>query len=317
MKISIVIPIHNEEGNIQSLYGELITALEPIEATFEIIFINDGSNDQSENLLNTIAGNDSRVHIIHLLRNYGQTCAMLAGFDHASGDIIIAMDGDNQNDPADIPKLIAKMHEGYDVVSGWREDRKDAKISKIIPSKIANRLISWIAGVKLNDYGCSLKAYDKRVIKGVRLYGEMHRFIPVFTAWRGARVTELVVNHRPRSEGESHYGISRVAKVLLDLSLIKFLDKHMQHPIHFFGGFGLLSFLFGVMTFSMMIYYKLWGGKTFIETPLPTLTTLFVLMGMVAVLMGILAEIVMRTYYESQGKKPYRIKEVISGGNKN
>ncbi|MDM8525278.1 glycosyltransferase family 2 protein [Desulfococcaceae bacterium HSG8] len=311
MKLSVTIPIHNEQKNLELLYDNLIRALEPMGTDFEIILVNDGSDDDSGNILDTIANRDSRVSAIHLLRNYGQTSAMMAGFDHASGDIIIAMDGDNQNDPADIPRLLEKMNEGYDVVSGWRKDRQDARISRIIPSRIANWLISRVSGVKLHDYGCSLKAYKKEVIKGIRLYGEMHRFIPVFTAWRGAKVSEIVVNHRPRRLGISHYGLSRVFRVMLDLTLIRFLDKHLQNPIHFFGGLGLINFFLAVMTFLMMLYYKFWGGKSFTETPLPTLTVLFALMGGVAVLMGILAEIIMRTYYESQQKKPYRIDKIV------
>jgi glycosyltransferase involved in cell wall biosynthesis len=312
MKISIIIPVHNEEENIKVLSNDLISTLESVGVWFEILLINDGSDDGSAKILNEIASNDNRFKIIHLLRNYGQTCAMAAGFDNASGNVIIAMDGDNQNDPSDIPRLIDKINEGYDVVSGWRKNRKDAKISRVFPSVVANFLISKIGGIKLHDYGCSLKAYKENVIKDVKLYGEMHRFIPVFSSWQGAKVAEIIVNHRPRSGGSSHYGISRVAKVLLDLALIKFLDKYMQHPIHFFGGFGLLSFLSSAVTFSMMMYYKFFGGKTFIETPLPTLTVLFVLMGIIAILMRILAEIIMRTYYESQQKKPYRIKEILN-----
>lgn len=312
MNISIVIPIHNEEDNIKSLAEDLMGVLQSMECSFEIIFINDGSDDGSKKLLDEIAEQDNHFKVIHLLRNYGQTCAMMAGFDHAAGDFIIAMDGDNQNDPSDIPRLFKKINEGYDVVSGWRKDRKDAKISRILPSVAANFLISKIGGIKLHDYGCSLKAYRKEVIKDVKLYGEMHRFIPVYSSWQGAKVTEIVVNHRARFGGKSHYGISRVAKVLLDLALIKFLDKYMQHPIHFFGGFGLVSLVSAMVTFLMMIYYKLWGNKTFIETPLPTLTVLFVLMGIIAVLMGILAEIIMRVYYESQQKKPYKIKEIVN-----
>lgn len=310
MKISITIPVHNEGSNLELLYKNLIKSLEPMDSEFEIIMINDGSDDNSEKILSSLAEQDDRVRVIHLLHNYGQTCAMMAGFDHAEGDIIIAMDGDNQNDPSDIPRLLAKIEEGYDVVSGWRKNRKDARLLRIIPSKIANWLISKVAGVKLHDYGCSLKAYKKDVIKGVKLYGEMHRFIPVFTSWRGAKVTEILVSHHVRHSGDSHYGISRVGRVILDLAFIKFWDKYLQRPIHFFGGFGLTNFLFAFIAFLTMIYYKFWGGKSFIETPLPTLTVLFILMGGMAVLMGMLAEIVMRTYYESQQKKPYLIRKI-------
>lgn len=312
MKISITVPIHNEQENIGKLYKDLVAALAPLESDFEIILVNDGSDDGSRAVLDSIAEKDHRVKVIHMRRNYGQTYAMMAGFDNASGDIVIAMDGDNQNDPADIPGLLAKMNEGYDVVSGWRKDRKDARISRILPSKIANWLISVISGVKLHDYGCSLKAYKRDILKDVKLYGEMHRFIPIFTAWGGAKVGEIVVNHRPRCKGVSHYGISRVTRVLLDLTLLRFLDKHLQHPIHLFGGLGLVSFVFAVLTFVMMLYYKFWGAKSFIQTPLPILATLFVLMGGMAILMGILAEIIMRIYYESQQKKPYIIDKIVN-----
>ena len=312
MNISITIPIHNEQENIKILYNDLVNVLENIGKDFEIIFINDGSDDESGDLLNSLAKSDRRVKIIHFLRNYGQTNAMMAGFEHSSGDIIIAMDGDNQNDPRDIPLLLEKIDEGYTIVSGWRKERKDAKVSRIIPSKIANWLISKITGVTLHDYGCSLKAYRKEVIKDINLYGEMHRFLPIFSTWKGAKVGEVVVSHQPRQFGISHYGISRVTKVLLDLALIRFLDKHLQHPIHIFGGFGLINFSLAFVSFFIMLYYKFWGGKTFIQTPLPILTVLFILMGAIALLMGLVAEIVMRTYYESQQKKPYIIKKIIN-----
>jgi len=312
MEISLAIPIHNEQENIESLYTDLIAVLEPIGSDFEIIFINDGSDDESARTIDSLAEQDRRVKAVHLLRNYGQSSAMMAGFDHASGDIIIAMDGDNQNDPADIPRLLNKIDEGFTVVSGWRKDRKDALLSKIIPSKIANWLISKITGVKLHDYGCSLKAYRKDVLKDVRLYGEMHRFIPVFTAWKGAKVIEIAVSHRPRRFGASHYGFSRITSVLLDIVLVRFFDRHLQHPIHLFGGFGIINLLLAFISFVIMFYYKFWGGKTFIETPLPTLVVLFFLIGAVSTMMGILAEIVMRTYYESQEKRPYLIDRIIN-----
>jgi len=312
MKLSTIIPVHNEAENLETLYRNLIENLEPLALEFEILMINDGSDDDSGEILDRVARSDPRVRVVHLMSNYGQSTSMMAGFDHASGDVIIAMDGDNQNDPADIPRLLEKIDEGYHVVSGWRKDRKDAKYTKVIPSKIANWLISKISGVKLHDYGCSLKAYRKEVIKGLKIYGELHRFIPIMSAGRGARVTEIVVGHKARQFGASHYGMSRVTKVLLDLILIKFLDKYLQHPIHFFGGFGLVSLLLAALTFLTMLYYKFWGGKTFIETPLPTLTVLFILMGTLAILMGIVAEIVMRTYYESQQKRTYRIAGTVN-----
>ena len=307
MKLSIIIPVHNEAENLRPLYEELAETLDSLSADFEIITVDDGSEDDSGQILDKLSGKDPRVRVIHMMNNYGQSTSMMAGFDHASGDVIVAIDGDNQNDPKDIPRLLAKIEEGFDVVSGWRKDRKDARFTKIIPSKIANWLISLISGVKLHDYGCSLKAYRKDVIKGIKLYGELHRFIPILSAGRGAKVSEIVVGHRSRKHGKSHYGLSRVMKVLLDLILIKYLDKYLQHPIHFFGGFGLISYLLAVFTFAWMVYYKYWEDTTFIQTPLPTLAVLFILMGTMAILMGILAEIVMRTYYESQNKKTYRV----------
>lgn len=310
MEISIVIPVHNEAENLPLLYEELSFELAKIGRDYEIILVNDGSTDSSGEILDDFAGKDKRVKAIHLLRNYGQTCAMMAGFDNATGDIIIPMDGDNQNDPADIGKLLEKIDEGFDVVSGWRKDRQDATFTRIMPSMIANSLISKVSGVQLHDYGCTLKAYRKHVINDVKLYGEMHRFIPVYSTWSGGKVTEVVVNHRARKFGKSHYGLNRVLKVLLDLFVIKFLDKYMENPIHLFGGFGFASLFLAAVSFIMMFYYKFWGGKAFISTPLPVFFVLFTSLGVITILMGILAEMIMRTYYESQEKTPYRIKRI-------
>lgn len=311
--LSVIIPVNDERANIEPLYAELVSVLEGQPMQFEIIFVNDGSRDGTTEVLDNLASRDHRVTVVHLMRNYGQTTAMMAGFDQARGDIVVAMDGDSQNDPADIPRLLAKMQEGYTVVSGWRKNRKDALLTKVIPSKVANRIISLVTGVRLHDHGCSLKAYHRTVIQDLKLYGEMHRFIPVFSEWGGARVGEIVVKHRPRRSGASKYGISRVLPVLLDLFLVRFMQRHMQHPIHFFGRFGVINLLLAALSFGLMVYYKFWGGKTFIETPLPTLTVLFILMGSMAFLLGIVAELVIRTYYESQRKKPYRIDRIESG----
>ena len=312
IELSVTIPIHDEQDNIEPLYKEIVQVLEDMPSRFEIIFVNDGSRDGSAAMLDSVASRDKRVTVVHLRRNYGQTTAMTAGFDQARGEIVVVMDGDRQNDPADIPRLLDKMKEGYTVVSGWRMNRKDATVSKVIPSRVANRLISMVTGVRLHDHGCSLKAYHRSVVRDLKLYGEMHRFVPVFSEWGGAKVTEIVVNHRPRRSGSSKYGISRVLPVLLDLFLVRFMQRHMQHPIHFFGSFGIINMLLAAFSFGLMIYYKFWGGKTFIETPLPTLTVLFVLMGSMAFLLGIVAELVIRTYYESQQKKPYRIERIVS-----
>ena len=232
---------------------------------------------------------------------------MMAGIDAASGDILIPMDGDLQNDPSDIPRLLAKLDEGYDVVSGWRNDRKDASIKRKLPSKIANWLISKISGVHLHDYGCTLKAYKRDVIKDVKLYGEMHRFIPIYACWLGGKVAEIPVTHHPRIHGQSKYGLERIIKVILDLILVKFMAKYSQKPMYVFGGFGLFSVLLSFLCFALMLCYKFFGNKSFVETPLPMLAVLFFLMGFVCILMGFIAEMLMRTYFESQGKATYLI----------
>ncbi len=307
MKISIIVTLYNEEKSVNSLYEVLLHVLNKLRYTFECIFVNDGSFDKTQELLDTIAEKDSRFKVIHLKRNFGQTAAIMAGIDNSSGEVIITMDGDLQNDPEDIPKLIEKLDEGYDVCSGWRRHRKDNLFFRIFPSIIANFLISKISGVQLKDYGCTLKAYKKDVIKEVKLYGEMHRFIPIYANWQGARVTEIPVTHHKRKHGKSKYGIDRIFKVILDLMVVKFLSKYSQKPIYIFGGFGLLNFLLSFISFSLMVYYKYWGGKTFVETPLPQLVILFFLMGFMSLLMGLIAEIQMRTYYESQNKPSYLI----------
>jgi len=279
---------------------------------FEIIVVNDGSEDRSEEILDSLARSDKRLKVIHFRRNCGQTAAIMAGIDYSQGEVIIPMDGDNQNDPSDIPKLLDRIKEGYDVVSGWRKNRKEKGFLRIWPSRIANFIISKISGVRLHDYGCTLKAYKRDVIKDVKLYGEMHRFIPIYASWQGARVVEMDVRHHPRRSGSSHYGISRTSRVILDLLLIKFLGRFSQNPIHLFGGFGLINFVLAFFSFGIMVYYKLWGGKSFISTPLPILTVFFLLIGVESIFIGFVAEILMRTYYESQKKHPYSIREIIN-----
>jgi glycosyltransferase involved in cell wall biosynthesis len=311
-KLSITVPIYNEQDNIRPLYEALNATLSDMGGDYELIMVNDGSQDRSEAILDQLAESDKRLKVIHFCSNYGQTYAMMAGIAHASGDIIVALDGDNQNDPQDIPLLLEKIEAGYDVVSGWRKERKDRFLTRTLPSIFANRLISLISGVRLHDYGCSLKAYRKEVIRDLRLYGEMHRFIPIYASWFGAKVAEVVVRHHPRRKGRSNYGISRVWAVVLDLILVRFFDKHAKKPFHLFGGFGLVSFLLSLVTFLAMIYYKYWGGKSFIETPLPILTVFFLLIGFVAIFIGFMAEMLMRTYYESQDRHPYLIKKIIN-----
>jgi glycosyltransferase involved in cell wall biosynthesis len=272
-----------------------------------VILVNDGSDDGTEAAVDAVAHAEPRVKALHFRRNLGQTAAMMAGIDVAKGEIIIPMDGDLQNDPADIPRLLAKLDEGFDVVSGWRKDRNDHPLRRNLPSRVANLLISIISGVKLNDYGCTLKAYRREVLKGVRLYGEMHRFIPIYASWQGARVTQLPVVHHPRVAGKSKYGMKRTIKVILDLMVVKFLSRYFQQPIYVFGSFGLLTFLLSFISFGFMIYFKFWGGKSFIQTPLPLLTVFFILIGVVAIFMGFIAQMTMMTYYESQDKKSYLI----------
>lgn len=303
--LSIIIPVYNEEDNVLPLHQKITEALDSMGHPYEVIIVDDGSTDNTAQRLKELARSDSRLKVIHLRRNFGQTPAMMAGIDAATGDILIPMDGDLQNDPHDIPKLLAKLAEGYDVVSGWRKDRQDHPLKRNLPSRVANRLISFISGVHLHDYGCSLKAYRKAIIKGVKLYGEMHRFVPIYAAWQGAKVTEVGVTHYPRVHGVSKYGFDRTIKVILDLIVVKFLDKFAHKPMYLFGGFGLVTFLISFLLFGLMLYLKIFANKSFIETPLPMAVTLFTLMGFMSIFMGLIAEILMRTYHESQNKPTY------------
>jgi len=312
--ISIVIPIYNEEENIPLLYAKLSAELPALGREFEVILVNDGSTDASRERLAEVAGKDTRFKVVNLRKNFGQTAAMMAGIDHARGDTIVPMDGDLQNDPADIRRLLEKLEEGYEVVSGWRKDRQDGELSRNLPSRIANRLISAISGVHLHDYGCSLKAYHKDVIKGVKLYGEMHRFIPIYASWNGARVTEIPVTHHPRVHGKSKYGLERVAKVVLDLIVVKFLSKYATKPIYVFGGFGLVSILISALAAVYALYLKVFEHVSFILTPLPLLVVMAFITGVMSILMGLLAELVMRTWYESQGKSVYLVGDTINLG---
>ena len=306
--ISVIIPIYNEYDNIFLLHEKLALELPLLERDFEVILVNDGSVDGSDKLLAVVAQKDQRFKVVNLRRNFGQTAAMMAGIDYASGEIIVPMDGDLQNDPADVRRLIEKINEGFDVVSGWRKDRQDAAFKRNLPSRIANRLISWISGVHLHDYGCSLKAYRRDVIKGVRLYGEMHRFIPIYASWFGAKVTEIPVTHHPRIHGVSKYGLERIAKVVLDLLVVKFLAQYATKPIYVFGGFGIIMIITSFFTGFFAIYLKFFEHTSLIQTPLPLLSVMGVVTGIMSILMGLLAELVMRTYYESQNKSVYLVK---------
>ncbi len=305
--ISIIIPAFNEAQSLPPLIEEIHAAMKGHTYLYEVILVNDGSIDGSRELLDDCAEKDKRCKVIHLRRNSGQTAAMMAGIDRAKGEIIIPIDADLQNDPGDIPMLIEKLNQGYDVCSGWRKCRHDNPLVRTLPSRIANFIIKTISGVKLHDYGCTLKAYRREILNDIRLYGEMHRFIPIYAKWNGAKVTEVPVNHRPRRHGKSNYGLRRTIKVLLDLMVIQFINTYFQKPIYVFGGFGLLSFSLSFLTFLGMLYYKYFGEKSFIQTPLPQLAVLFLLIGFISIFMGFLAQITMMTYYESQNRKPYLI----------
>jgi len=312
MDLSIVLAVFNEEENLEQLYQEIKEVLSNLNLSAEIICVNDGSFDNSLKILKKIAAQDNRVKVVDFVRNFGQTAAMSAGFKYASGEIIIPMDADLQNNPADIPRFLDKMKEGYVVVSGWRRKRKDKAVSRRLPSWLANKLISWITGVSIHDYGCSMKAYNKNVIQGVNLYGEMHRFIPAYVAWNRGKITEIEVDHRPRIHGKTKYGISRTFRVILDLIVVKFLSSYMNRPIHFFGGIGIFSLFLGGLSFIVAVVLKLTNIRSFVATPLPIFSALFIIVGVQLVVMGILSEMQMRTYYESQNKQPYSIKEKIN-----
>jgi dolichol-phosphate mannosyltransferase len=311
-KLSIIVPTFNEEGSIATLCDRLLETLDRIGSRFEIILVNDGSSDQTQAAMRAAASRRREIKVIALKRNSGQTAALMCGIDHASGDIIIPIDADLQNDPADIPLLLAKIGEGYDVVSGWRRDRSDAELSRNLPSRVANWVISLVSGVHLHDYGCTLKAYRLDALSGVRLYGEMHRFIPIYASWVGARVTEVPVRHHPRAHGASNYGMERVAKVILDLIVVKFLDRHFMKPIYVFGGFGMLCLLSSVLVLAGALYLKFFENVSLILTPLPLLSAMSFITGIMCILMGLLSEMLMRTYFESQGKTPYAVRERLN-----
>lgn len=311
-KLSIIIPIYNEADSIAPLSERLAKALDTLPEA-EVIAVNDGSSDGTIGALRAWAGRDPRVKVLSLRRNFGQTAAISAGIDHAQGEIIVPMDADLENDPADIALLLAKLNEGYDIVSGWRQHRwEDRKFSRRFTSQAANWLISKVSGVALHDYGCTLKAYRAEVIKPVQLYGEMHRFIPALASWQGAKVTELPVAYAPRQFGQSKYGLNRVLKVLLDLITVKFLNDYSAKPIYFFGKVGVGSLTLGVVAFALATYWKVTGQKDYIQTPLPVITVMFFVMSVLLVLIGLLAEMIMRLHHESVGKKTYVVKEKIN-----
>jgi glycosyltransferase involved in cell wall biosynthesis len=309
-EISLFLPVLNEEPNLRPLHVKIDEALAALSRTAEVIYVDDGSTDGSLAVLRELAARDPRVRVVALRRNYGQTAAMAAGIDAARGAILIPMDADMQNDPTDIIRLLEKLDEGFDVVSGWRKERQDKMVTRKIPSMIANKIISFIGGVPLHDYGCSLKAYRREFLKDVRLYGEMHRFIPIYASWVGARVAEIPVRHHARTMGKSKYGLSRTFKVMLDLMTIKFMASYHTKPIYVFGMFGLLSLLVSVFASVWAVLRKL-GGESFIRNPLLVVAIVMFAVGIQFILMGLLAEMLVRTYHESQAKSIYAVRERI------
>ena len=313
--ISIIVPVYNEKKNLEALFSEIYEAIKDLPFLYEIIAVDDGSSDGSDEVLKQLATQYDHVKIINFRRNFGQTAALSAGFDHAKGDIIIPLDSDLQNDPKDIANLITKIDEGYDVVSGWRKHRQDAAIKRNFVSRVANKIISIVSGVRLNDYGCTLKAYKKSALEGVKLYGEMHRFIPIYAHLIGAKVTEIPVNHRKRIHGESKYGMNRVYKTMLDLMVVTFIAKYLRKPIYLFGGIGLILLMISFVTALWAVYLK-FTGLSFIRTPLPLFSAMTFILGIVCILMGIMSEMIIRTYFESQDKKAYTIKNIITSSDK-
>ena len=311
MKLSIVIPVFNEEENLSLIYEELKGVMHGMKLDYEILFIDDGSTDTSLDILRDLQRQDQAVKAISFRRNFGQTAAMSAGFDYATGDVIVTMDADLQNDPHDIPGMIAKIEEGYDVVTGWRHDRKDAFISRKLPSIIANKIISLTTKVSLHDYGCTLKAFRREVIKSIKLYGEMHRFIPAIASGMGISFTEIKVNHRPRKYGISKYGISRTIRVILDLITVKFLLSYATRPIQVFGLLGFASGMIGFLIALVMTIQRQFFGVPLADRPLLFLAILLIFVGIQFVSLGLIAELQARTYHESQQKPVYYVREVL------
>lgn len=313
MKLSVVIPIYNEEKNIAPLYEELQGVLHSLPYDHEIVFVDDGSQDRSLELLETIQQGDSKVVLVSFRRNFGQTAAMSAGFHYASGDIIATLDGDMQNDPHDLPMFLKKMEEGYDLVSGWRHKRQDPFLNRRLPSIIANKIISTVTGVHLHDYGCTLKTFRKEITQGIHLYGEMHRFIPAIASGVGSKIAEVKANHRARRFGSSKYGISRTLRVVLDLMTVKFLLSYATRPIHVFGMLGLVSGGLGFSLALLMTIQRMFFEIPMADRPLLLLAVLLLFMGVQFISMGLLGELQVRTYHESQGKPIYVVRKVLGG----
>jgi glycosyltransferase involved in cell wall biosynthesis len=312
-KVSIIVPIYNERSNLEPFVSSLTEALAPTGEEYEILFVDDGSTDGSGAYLEALPARDPRFKVIQFRRNFGQTAAMAAGFDYASGGILIPTDADMQNDPRDIPAILAKLREGYDVVSCWRRHRQDSWLTRKFPSRIANLLISYISGVHLHDYGCTLKGYRREVVQHIRLYGEMHRFIPVYASWAGAKVTEIPVEHHRRLSGSSKYGLNRTFKVILDLITVKLLGSYSTKPMYFFGAAGLLSCGCGIL-FALWTLFDKFLNPEHVKAhnnPFLLLAVFLFIIGVQFILMGLVAEMIIRTYFESQGKPPYIVRQIF------
>lgn len=309
-ELSVVIPVRNESPNIKPLYDELTDALVRFGRSYELLMVDDGSTDGTFEELAALQVRDPRVRVIRFRRNFGQTAAFAAGFAHARGRLVVTADGDLQNDPRDIPAMVALIDQGYDIVCGWRKDRRDAFLTRRLPSMVANRLISWATGVSLHDYGCSLKVFRSEVVKPLRLYGEMHRFLPAMASQLGVSIAEVVVNHRPRRAGRSKYGLSRIIRVLLDLATVKFLLSYSTRPLQIFGLLGLVTGGLGLLITGYLGYVRLFAHQGIADRPLLLLGVMLVFIGVQLVTFGLLAEVMARTYYESQNKPVYVIREV-------
>lgn len=313
--LSVLVPVYNEVESLVRLHAELAEVLDAEGLAWEVVFVDDGSRDGSVELLEGLALADPRVRLVEFQANRGQTAALAAGLAYARGDVIVPMDADLQNDPHDIPRLLAKLDEGYDVVSGWRHDRQDRGLTRRLPSFVANRLISRVTGVRLHDYGCSLKAYRRSVVEHIHLMGEMHRFVPIYAKDAGARVAELPVNHRPREFGRSKYGLTRTPKVIIDLITLQVLSRYGTKPGYVFGGLGFVSFLLSLLAAAGAIYFKFFGDKTFSSTPLPLASLTLFSVGVQMVLMGVLAELVVRVYHDDSRHQPtYIVRRVLGAG---
>jgi len=313
VKLSVIIPVYNESQTLRLLMDALHSALDPLEIEWEAVMVDDASTDGSLQVMEQLAASNlTCLRVVVLRRNSGQTTAIQAGIDHAQGELIALMDADLQNDPADLPMMLKKINEGYDLVSGWRVQRQDNFLTRTLPSRIANSLISWVTGVHLHDYGCMLKVYRREVITGFRLYGEMHRFIPAYAGWMGATIIEVPTQHHSRKYGKTKYGLERTFKVFLDLLVVKFLNSYAEKPIYLFGGTGILLILGATVTMIILIINRLSGGEHLIRTPLLQMSIMLFILGFQSVLMGLIAELLARTYHESQSKPAYFVRRVIN-----